>query len=132
MIDSHDPEIVLGDGLPLHAQIEEQIQESILFGALHPGEQLPTIRSVAVELGINPGVVQTAYENLEASGWVTTEGSSGVFVSALTNAAPICAHPPPALIPFCLDCIAAARAAGFQLEEMLNTIRLLDQRRIQS
>ena len=68
-------------GVPFYRQIIQRIELSILAGRLGPGDRLPTIRALAVELKINPNTIAKAYGELELKGIVTTQVGSGTFVS---------------------------------------------------
>jgi DNA-binding transcriptional regulator YhcF (GntR family) len=76
------PELVLDGGAPIARQIEGQIRLFILTGVLHPGEELPTVRAVAVGLGVNPHAVEQAYDRLERAGLLTRGEGSGPRVAA--------------------------------------------------
>jgi GntR family transcriptional regulator len=67
-------------GVPLYRQIIEQVKFAIAGGALGPGEQLPTVRQLAVDLSINPNTVIRAYRELEIEGVLETHQGSGTFV----------------------------------------------------
>ncbi len=70
-----DPELVLDGSAPVQQQIAAQICRLILGGVLRPGEELPSVRAVAVGLGVSPRAVEQAYERLERAGLVNgTEG----------------------------------------------------------
>jgi len=69
------------NGVPLYKQIILQVEMAIADGRLTQGNQLPTVRSLAVELSINPNTVAKAYSQLEIRGIVTTQQGSGTFVS---------------------------------------------------
>jgi GntR family transcriptional regulator len=69
------------NGVPLYKQIILQVEMAIADGRLTQGDQLPTVRSLAVELNINPNTVAKAYSQLEIRGIVTTQQGSGTFVS---------------------------------------------------
>ena len=56
--------------LPLYEQIAERFQALILRGALPPGSQMPSVRSLAVELSINPNTIQKAFALLEQQGYI--------------------------------------------------------------
>jgi GntR family transcriptional regulator len=79
------PELVLDGGAPFGQQIEAQIRRFVLSGALHPGEELPTVRAVAVGLGINPHAVEEAYDRLEQTGVVIQGEGGGPRVAALSG-----------------------------------------------
>jgi GntR family transcriptional regulator len=63
-------------------QIRTQIRDCIVSGQLLAGEQLPTVRAMAVELAVNPSAVGKAYQELEREGFLTSEEGSGTFVAA--------------------------------------------------
>src|SRR5438034_11482307 len=73
-------------GVPIYRQIQDQIRYGIASGLLNPGEQLPTVRALAVELSVNPNTVIKAYSELEREGILTTEQGSGTFVAPQTPA----------------------------------------------
>jgi GntR family transcriptional regulator len=77
-----DPELTLQGGMAICRQIQTQIRDHIVLGALAPGEQLPSIRALAVELAVNPAAVRDAYEDLESEGFVTSQEGSGTYVAA--------------------------------------------------
>ncbi|MGQ9468144.1 MAG: GntR family transcriptional regulator [Anaerolineae bacterium] len=67
--------------IPLYVQIEEQVRALIAAGQLRPGDQLSTIRQLAVDLGINYNTVARAYLELERAGVITTQRGRGTFVA---------------------------------------------------
>ncbi len=67
--------------VPAFEQLRVQISQLLARGALSPGDRLPTVRSLATELGIAPGTVQRTYRELEAQGLVTTRGRHGTVVA---------------------------------------------------
>jgi GntR family transcriptional regulator len=68
-------------GTPIYLQLMEQIKHAIETGGLQAGEQLPTMRKLAVQLVINPNTVIRAYRELEGEGLVEIRHGSGAFVS---------------------------------------------------
>lgn len=68
-------------GVPFYRQIIQQIEYNIGVGAIKPGYKLPTVRSLAIELKINPNTVAKAYSELEIRGIVITQVGCGTFVS---------------------------------------------------
>jgi GntR family transcriptional regulator len=68
-------------GVPLYRQIIDQILYGIASGALAYGEQLPTVRALAVELAINPNTVRKAYNELEIRGILSTHQGTGTFIA---------------------------------------------------
>lgn len=69
-------------GVPLYRQIIEQVKVGVGRGQLGPGDQLPTVRQLAVDLSINPNTVIRAYRELEIEGVLETHQGSGTFVSS--------------------------------------------------
>ena len=67
--------------MPLYAQLEQTIRFAIVTGKLRSGEQLPTVRQLAVDLRINANTVARVYAELERAGVVETRRGVGTFVS---------------------------------------------------
>jgi GntR family transcriptional regulator len=67
--------------VPLYEQIVEHIRGLVAAGVCRPGEPLPSIRALALELVVNPNTVQRAYQELERQGLVYTRKGLGVFVA---------------------------------------------------
>lgn len=73
--------IDLKSGVPLYKQIILQIEMAIADNRLTRGDQLPTVRSLAVDLKINPNTAAKAYNQLELRGIVTTQQGTGTFIA---------------------------------------------------
>ena len=71
----------LHSGVPVYRQIIDQVLAAISSGALAAGNQLPTVRQVAVDLAINPNTVVRAYRELEIRGVIETEQGTGTFIA---------------------------------------------------
>jgi GntR family transcriptional regulator len=71
----------LHSGVPVYRQIIDQVMGGIAASALAGGDQLPTVRQVAVDLSINPNTVVRAYRELEIRGVLETQQGTGTFVS---------------------------------------------------
>jgi GntR family transcriptional regulator len=69
------------DAMPLHAQLERSIRVAIASGGLRPGDQLPTVRQLAVALRINANTVAKVYSHLERSGVLETRRGVGTFIA---------------------------------------------------
>jgi len=69
-------------GVPYYKQIIMQVELAIADGRLTQGEQLPTVRGLAVDLRINPNTVARAYNEMEIRGIVTTQQGTGTFISS--------------------------------------------------
>ena len=70
------------DKTPVYAQLERAIQSAIAAGRLNIGEQLPTVRQLAVDLRINANTVAKVYAFLERAGMLETRRGVGTFVAA--------------------------------------------------
>lgn len=70
----------LRSGVPVYRQIDDQVMLGIVSGSLSPGDQLPTVRQLAVDLSVNPNTVVRAYRDLESRGIIETHQGSGTFV----------------------------------------------------
>ena len=68
-------------GVPVYRQLIDQVQAGIASGSLASGDQLPTVRQVAVDLAINPNTVMRAYRELEIRGVIDTEHGTGTFIA---------------------------------------------------
>src|SRR3954447_6543 len=71
----------LQSGVPVYRQIIDQVLGGIAAGTLNAGNQLPTVRQVAVDLSINPNTVVRAYRELEIRGVLETQQGTGTFIS---------------------------------------------------
>lgn len=69
------------DTRPLYEQIVDKFQTLILKGVLEPNAKMPSVRSLAVELSINPNTIQRAYSELERTGFIYTVKGRGNFVA---------------------------------------------------
>ena len=67
-------------GLPIFEQLKAQMLEFVALGILSPNDKLPSVRSLAMELSINPNTVAKAYQELELQGYVYTVPGKGCFV----------------------------------------------------
>ena len=66
---------------PVYLQISERITKSVLSGEYKPGEQIPSVRQLALEAAVNPNTVQRAFAELENSGIVISRNTIGRFVT---------------------------------------------------
>jgi len=69
-------------GVPIYLQIVEQIKRSVALGVLQSGEQLPTVKQLAIDLTVNPNTVARAYRDLERESVIETAPGRGSFVRA--------------------------------------------------
>lgn len=68
-------------GVPVYRQIIDQVTGGMASGVLKAGDQLPTVRQLAVDLAINPNTVVRAYGELEIRGVLETQQGTGTFIS---------------------------------------------------
>ncbi len=71
-------------GVPFYRQIIDQIRYGIATGTLHLGEQLPTVRALAVQLKVNLNTVSKAYKELEIQKILETQQGTGTFIGSVT------------------------------------------------
>ena len=69
------------DRRPIYEQVAEKLEEQMLLGILGENEPLPSVRSLAMELSINPNTIQRAYAELERQGYIYTVKGKGSFVA---------------------------------------------------
>lgn len=69
-------------GVPIYLQLIEQVKRGVALGTLAAGEQLPTVKALALELTVNPNTVARAYRDLEHDGIIETSPGRGSFVRA--------------------------------------------------
>lgn len=107
-------------GVPVYRQLVDQVQGAIASGRLKTGDQLPTIRKVAVELAINPNTVSRSYRELEQSGAVDTQHGSGCFVAELAGQSDSSAER--RLAQLALEAAARAGTNGFTVEQLIDEL----------
>jgi GntR family transcriptional regulator len=106
------------DRTPIYAQLERSLRAAIAAGRLRSGDQLPTVRQLAVDLRVNANTIARVYAELERAGVLETRRGVGSFVSA----SPAEARPPReharGLRAFVMRVLADAAAAGYTVEEV--------------
>ena len=111
-IDARDP-------TPIYAQLERGFRAAIARGRLRPGDQLPTVRQLAVDLLVNANTVARVYGELERAGVIETKRGVGSFITAR----PAQAHPPKErdrrMRTFVTRLLAEADAAGFTIDDVI-------------
>ena len=109
-------------GVPVYRQIIDQIMAGIATGALAGGDQLPTVRQVAVDLAINPNTVVRAWRELEIRGVLDTQQGTGTFVSQ-QKVKRDDVERQRLLAQIAGEFVARAGAAGFTLDQLLEKLR---------
>ena len=111
------------DRTPIYAQLDRALRAAIATGRLGVGDQLPTVRQLAVELSLNANTVARVYGELERAGILETRRGVGTFVTATAAKA----HPPKQherrLRIFVTRLLADASAAGFTLDDLLDALQ---------
>ena len=74
------------DSRPIYEQIKDGLRKLIVTGALGTGEKLPSVRSLATQLSINPNTIQRAYNELEGEGYIYSVPGKGSFAAGNTGA----------------------------------------------
>ena len=73
------------DARPIYEQVRDNLRRLMVSGAIQEGEKLPSVRSLASNLAINPNTIQRAYESLEAEGYVYSIPGKGSFAAPRTG-----------------------------------------------
>jgi GntR family transcriptional regulator len=111
-------------GVPFYKQIIHQVEMSIANGLLSTGDKLPTVRSLAVELKINPNTVARAYGEMEIRGLVETQQGSGTYIKENMNEIDILKRER-VLSEITRSYISHASSYGFTLEDIHHHIQEL-------
>ena len=73
------------DNRPIYEQVRDGLRKLMVTGMLRPGDKLPSVRALAVELAINPNTIQRAYAQLETEGYILSVSGKGTFVAELQD-----------------------------------------------
>ena len=119
MLVSLDP----ADATPIYAQVERSLRAAIAAGRLKPGDQLPTVRELAVELKVNANTIARVYSELERNGVFETRRGVGTFVRAgRAEARPASEHAK-RLKAFATRVLSEGDAHGFSAEEVIAALK---------
>lgn len=116
-LDSHS-------GVPVYRQLIDQVQAAVATKVLKTGDQLPTVRRVAVDLAINPNTVARAYREMELRGILDTQHGTGTFV-ADRPAERTPEEKQRLLRQLLTEVMARAGSAGFTVDEVRQALELL-------
>lgn len=114
--------IDLHSGVPVYRQLIDQVRAGIASGSLTAGDQLPTVRQLAVDLEINPNTVMRAYRELELGGLLETHQGTGTFISN-KKMEKKSAERDRQLTQMAGEFAARAGASGFSLEDLIDRLR---------
>jgi GntR family transcriptional regulator len=111
----------LHTGVPVYRQLIDQVRAGMASGTLTAGDQLPTVRQLAVDLEINPNTVMRAYLELELGGLLETHQGTGTFISD-KKVEKKSAERERELGQMAGEFAARAGAAGFTVEELIERL----------
>ena len=112
----------LKSGVPLYRQIIDQVKSGIATGTVGPGDRLPTVRQLSVDLSVNPNTVSRAYNELELTGLVETHMGSGTFIGHKRVERDE-VEQRRILDQICQEFLSRASAHGFTLEDILENLK---------
>jgi GntR family transcriptional regulator len=119
--DTFDFRLDLHSGVPVYRQIIDQILGGIASGKLAVGDQIPTVRQVAVDLAINPNTVVRAYREMEIRGVLETQQGTGTFI-ARKKVEQNEVERSRRLTQLVTEFVARAGSAGFSVEELMEQL----------
>lgn len=102
---------------PLARQLAEHVWIEVMDGTLEPGERLPTVRQLAIDLGLHPRIVEQAFAELVRRGVVRIE-PGGAFV-CLTESDPRATERARELERLCAESAARAEQLGFEIDDLI-------------
>ena len=109
--------------IPVYTQIAEQIKRLIISGELQPGQQLPTVRQLAVDLSVNPNTVARAYVMLDQEGVISTQQGRGTFVAKRADKAGLVSMRHETLRSLVQSVVREALCLGYSAEEINRVFR---------
>ena len=117
-----------GSALPLYRQIVDQIWVEVVDGSLAAGERMPTLRQLAIALGVHPDTIARAYHELELLGVVLSRRGEGTFVG-LKPVERSELERRRQLEETCVTAVADAKRIGFSADDMIEIIKELREQR---
>ena len=114
----------LHSGVPVYRQLIDQVRAGMASGSLSSGDQLPTVRQLAVDLAINPNTVLRAYRELELGGLLETQQGTGTFITQKKPRRDDVERERQ-LNQLVGEFLARAGASGFTAEDLLKQLREL-------
>jgi len=108
-------------GVPFYRQVIDQVRSAMATGLLEPGDRLPTVRQLAVDLSVNPNTVSRAYTELELTGLVETHMGSGTFVGQ-KKVEQDEVERRRILDQICQEFLSRASSHGFDLDDILENL----------
>ena len=109
-------------GIPYYRQILDQIRYGIATGSLKLGEQLPTVRALAVELKVNLNTVSKAYKELEIQKILETQQGTGTFIRTMqVDIAP--EERQKKIESICSEFLSIAGSYGFSVDDIISEVK---------
>jgi GntR family transcriptional regulator len=109
-------------GVPFYRQIIDQIRYGVAAGSLNVGEQLPTVRALAVDLKVNLNTVSKAYRELEIQNILETQQGTGTFIGSVQVQLSD-GERQTKLASICTEFLSIAASYGFGIEDMINELK---------
>ena len=109
-------------GVPFYRQIIDQIRYGVASGELKVGEQLPTVRALAVQLKVNLNTVSKAYRELEIQSVLETQQGTGTFIGSIRVQIST-EERQNKIANICSEFLSIASSYGFSIEEMINELK---------
>ena len=107
---------------PIYLQIVEAVQKLVALGSLQPGDQLPTVRQLAVDLRVNPNTVARAYLELEHKGVIASQQGRGTYVTVQPDTAALTRQREEKLRAMVSNFLLEALSQGYALADVRATI----------
>jgi len=111
-------------GVPVYRQLIDQVQAAVAARVLAAGDQLPTVRQVAVDLAINPNTVLRAYREMEIRGLLDSQQGTGTFIADRKVELSDDEHDRQ-LAQLVEEFVSRAGAAGFTLKQLIKALKNL-------
>ena len=112
-------------GVPIYRQIIDQIRYGMMAGKLTVGEQLPTVRALAVQLKVNLNTVSKAYRELEIQNILETQQGTGTFIGSVTIDIPE-KEREKKLNNICTEFFNIAGSYGFSVDEIIGELKRIE------
>ena len=108
--------------VPIYLQVVEAVQKLVATGALKPGDQLPTVRQLAVDVRVNPNTIARAYLELDRKGVITTQQGRGTYVRDVPDAVALAERRQDRLRVMAGHFLLEALSQGYTLDDVLRMI----------
>jgi GntR family transcriptional regulator len=110
--------------LPIYAQVIDRVKHMVATGVLKPGDQLPTVRQLGVEMRVNPNTIARAYTELAREGVITTQQGRGTYIAEKPDAASLSRLRRERLQAMVGRLVLEALSLGYQPQEVENALQV--------